>query len=430
MTPLLRGKRAPRRKQARNVAHQQTHSGFSGLGIAPGLLAAIDELGFTEPTPIQQQSIPLGLTGEDLIAIAQTGTGKTLAFGVPMLQRLAQIKGRGLIILPTRELAIQVDEALLDVGSKSGLKTAVLIGGASMSAQCRALERKPRIIVATPGRLIDHMQQGNAKLRDVEILVLDEADRMLDMGFLPQINRILEVLPRQRQTMLFSATMPTDIVKIARRSMKKPVHVEIAPSGTTVENVTQEVFFVEALDKPGLLDVQLQKYSGPALVFTRTKHGARKLARFLRARKYRVADIHSDKTLPQRRKALDGFKSGQYRVLVATDIAARGIDVIGIELVANYDLPSTSEDYVHRIGRTARAGRAGRAISFATFNQAGEVRAIEELMRTDLPVTPLPSQFKPPPVMKIPTGKATSGFGKRRSGTRLGTRGRKRVRNR
>ena len=178
------------------------------------------------------------------------------------------------------------------------------------------------------------------------------------------------------------------------------------------------------------LDVQLQKCSGPALVFTRTKHGARKLARFLRARKYRVADIHSDKTLPQRRKALDGFKSGQYRVLVATDIAARGIDVIGIELVANYDLPSTSEDYVHRIGRTARAGRAGRAISFATFNQAGEVRAIEELMRTDLPVTPLPSQFKPPPVMKIPAGKGTSGFGRRRAGTRLGTRGRKRARNR
>jgi len=332
-----------------------------------------------------------------VVAIAQTGTGKTLAFGIPMLQRLAQLKGRGLILLPTRELALQVDEALLSVGKKYGLRTAVLIGGAAMGPQLKALGKKPRVIIATPGRLLDHLQQRTTDLKDVRILVLDEADRMLDMGFAPQINRILAVVPSDRQTMLFSATMPTAIVAIARRHMKAPVNVEIAPSGTAPENVAQEVFFVEKTDKTALLELQLQQYPGPTLVFTRTKHGAAQLARRLRAKNFSVTDIHSNKSMPQRRKALDGFKSGQYRVLVATDIAARGIDVVGIEVVVNYDLPSTSEDYVHRIGRTARAGRAGRAISFASFNQTTDVRAIEALIRRVLPVMPLPAPFVPPP---------------------------------
>jgi ATP-dependent RNA helicase RhlE len=376
---------------------EQGSAGFSGLGIAPGLLDAIAGLGFTTPTPIQRQSIPLGLEGNDLVAIAQTGTGKTLAFGIPMLQRLARQKGRGLVLVPTRELALQVDEAVRAVGERHGLKTAVLIGGAAMGAQLKALERRPRVIIATPGRLLDHVQQKTVNLGEVSILVLDEADRMLDMGFAPQITRILALLPTERQTMLFSATMPVPIVSIARRHMKMPVNVEIAPSGTAAENVIQEVFFVEKADKTALLEIQLQQYPGSVLVFTRTKHGAAQLARRLRARNFATIDIHSNKTLPQRRKALEGFKSGQYRVLVATDIAARGIDVVGIELVVNFDLPSTSEDYVHRIGRTARAGRGGRAISFASFNQTADVRAIESLIRKVLPVRPLPHPFVPPP---------------------------------
>jgi ATP-dependent RNA helicase RhlE len=405
-------------------------SGFHGLGIAPGLLAALDGLGFKEPTPIQSKSIPLAIDGKDLIAIAQTGTGKTFAFGIPMLQRLAGLRGIGLILLPTRELALQVDEALKSVGAQQGLRTAVLIGGASMIQQKRDLQRKPRVIVATPGRLLDHLQNRFVSLKEVCILVLDEADRMLDMGFAPQINRILSVVPKERQTMLFSATIPQEIVSLARSHMKLPVHVEIARSGTTAENITQEVFFVEKTDKTTLLDMQLKQYPGSALVFTRTKYGAMQLARRLRSMNYAVADIHSNKTLPQRRKALDGFKTGQYRVLVATDIAARGIDVTGIALVVNYDLPSQSGDYVHRIGRTARAGRAGRAISFATFDQRRDVREIEELIRAVLPITPLPPTLKAPPMLE-PSKPVKQFGGRRRSGSaRLGTRGHKRARSR
>ncbi len=364
--------------------------GFSGLGIAPGLLEAIDRLKFTEPTPIQQRSIPIGIEGKDLIAIAQTGTGKTLAFGIPMIQRLAQIKGRALVLLPTRELALQVDTALQAVGKSLGLRTAVLIGGAPMHQQQVALSRKPRVIIATPGRLIDHLEQKSINLSDIQILVLDEADRMLDMGFAPQINKILGAVPRARQTMLFSATMPSEIVSIAKRHMEMPVHVEIARPGTAAENVSQEVYFVDRTAKSRLLEVLLQKYQGSMLIFTRTKHAARKLNRIIRMTGHKAAEIHSNRTQSQRREALEGFKAGKYRILVATDIAARGIDVTGIEVVINYDLPSNSEDYVHRIGRTARAGRAGHAVSFAAFDQRGEVKRIEQLIRTALPVATLP----------------------------------------
>jgi ATP-dependent RNA helicase RhlE len=368
-----------------------SRTGFSGLSIAPKLLDVIDKLKFKEPTPIQSQSIPIGIEGKDIIAIAQTGTGKTLAFGIPITQRLAQLKGISLILVPTRELALQVDQALHPFSQAMGHKSAVLIGGASMHNQISALSKKPRIIIATPGRLIDHLEQRTVSLSDTCILVLDEADRMLDMGFAPQINRILQVVPRKRQTMLFSATMPTGIVQIARSHMELPINVEIAPSGTIVDNVTQEVFFVAKEQKIRLLELFLGQIPGPVLVFTRTKHGARKLTRQVKAIGHKAAEIHSDRSLAQRREALDGFKSGRHRVLVATDIAARGIDVTGIELVVNYDLPSNSEDYVHRIGRTARAGRPGRAISFATFDQRGDIWSIEKLMRTALPVSKLPT---------------------------------------
>lgn len=365
-------------------------TGFSGLGIAPSLLNILGQLNYTEPTPIQASSIPVAIEGKDLIGIAQTGTGKTLAFGVPLIQRLAQVKGKALILLPTRELALQVEEAIQKVGRSLGLRTAVLIGGAAMGPQTAALRAKPHIVVATPGRLIDHLEHRTIQLNDVTMLVLDEADRMLDMGFAPQIKRILQVVPKERQTMLFSATMPDDIVTIARQHMQLPVRVEIARAGTAASTITQELFFIGKEAKVLLLQTILEQYRGSVLVFSRTKHGARRLARQVKDMGHAAADIHSDRSLAQRREALAGFKSGKYRVLVATDIAARGIDVVGIELVVNYDLPGNPEDYVHRIGRTGRAGIPGRAISFATFEQRQDVRSIERLLRTNLKVSPLP----------------------------------------
>jgi ATP-dependent RNA helicase RhlE len=366
---------------------------FYGLGIAPKLMDAIVRLRFSAPTPIQLKAIPVAMEGKDLIGIAQTGTGKTLAFGVPMLQRLAQVKGRGLVLLPTRELALQVDAMLHTVGKPVGLRTAVLIGGASMYNQIKALGKNPHVLIATPGRLLDHMEQKQVKLGDIRILVLDEADRMLDMGFAPQINRILAAVPRERQTMLFSATMPGAIVSIATRHMRLPVRVEVARSGATIERTTQEMFVVGKNQKDRLLEKLLSEFRGSVLVFTRTKHAAKKLARGVKAMGHTAADIHSNRSLAQRRDALEGFKTGKYRVLVATDIAARGIDVTGIELVVNYDLPGTAEDYVHRIGRTGRAGQPGHAIAFATPDQERDVRAIERLIRASLRVRPLPNDL-------------------------------------
>ncbi len=379
-----------------------TKQGFYGLGIAPKLLDTLERLKFTVPTPIQEKSIPVAIEGKDIIGIAQTGTGKTLAFGIPMLQRLALSKGKGLIVLPTRELALQVDEALHGVGRSLGLRTAVLIGGASMKLQVNWIRNNPHIVIATPGRLLDHLQQATVSLRDTRILVLDEADRMLDMGFAPQIKRILAVVPKDRQTMLFSATMPPDIVRIATGHMKLPLRVEVAPSGTAAERVEHELFVVHRDAKNRLLEKVLAEYHGTVLVFSRTKHGAKKLTRFVKHLGHTAAEIHSNRSLAQRRDALEGFKKGAYRVLIATDIAARGIDVTGIELVLNYDLPSTAEDYVHRIGRTGRAGLAGKAISFAMPDQRSDVLAIERLLRMRLPVSRLPElppdRFVPAPV--------------------------------
>jgi len=338
-----------------------------------------------------------------MIGIAQTGTGKTLAFGIPMIQRLAQVKGRGLIVLPTRELALQVDEALHKIGRGIGLRTAVLIGGQSMQPQLQAIRRNPHIIIVTPGRLIDHLEQRTLTLHDVRILILDEADRMLDMGFAPQINKILLAVPKQRQTMLFSATMPDDIVRIASKHMQLPVRVEIARAGTTVANVIQELYVVPKEAKMRLLEKILGEYRGPILVFSRTKHGAKKIARALKQIGHSAADIHSDRSLSQRREALQGFKSGKYRILVATDIAARGIDVTGIEVVLNFDLPGQAEDYVHRIGRTARAGLGGTAISFATPDQQRDVRDIERLIRASLKMKPLPADLPPARAPQYPT---------------------------
>jgi ATP-dependent RNA helicase RhlE len=369
---------------------QQSNSSFYGFGIAPKILEALDRMKFTIPTPIQRKAIPIAIEGKDVIGVAQTGTGKTLAFAIPIIQRLAQSKGRCLVLVPTRELALQVDETFQKLAPLFSMRTAVVIGGASMQMQLQNLRRNPRIIIATPGRLVDHINQRTVLLADVTILILDEADRMLDMGFLPQIERILKLIPSHRQTMLFSATIPKEIISIASAHMKLPIHIEIAPSGTTAERVVQEVFIVKRDAKKQLLGKLLSQYQGSVLLFSRTKIGATKITRFLRQGGHRAAEIHSNRSLPQRKEALEGFKSGRYRVLVATDIAARGIDVTGIELVINYDLPEDSENYVHRIGRTARAGHEGRAISFAMPDQEIEVRSIEKLIKTALPISEHP----------------------------------------
>jgi ATP-dependent RNA helicase RhlE len=379
---------------------------FFGLGIAPGLLEVIAKLKFTTPTPIQEKAIPVAVTGTDVIGIAQTGTGKTLAFGIPMVQRLAQEQqGRGLVVVPTRELAMQVNETMVKLAPAFKMKTVVLIGGQSMVPQIQGLRANPRIIIATPGRLLDHMEKNTVRLNDMKILVLDEADRMLDMGFMPQIRQILNALPKERQTMLFSATMPADIVEIAAKHMKMPVRTEIAPQGTAADTVTQEIFVVRGDRKMTLLQELLKQYTGSILLFARTKRGASKVTRYLRHAGFPAAEIHSDRSMGQRKEALQGFKSGRHRILVATDIAARGIDVTGIEVVINYDLPDEHANYVHRIGRTGRAGMKGHAISLATPEQAGDVRQIEKIIRTTIPVSIHPTV----PTEKFPERPAFSG---------------------
>lgn len=388
-------------------------SDFLNLGISSEILAILDRLHYVIPTPIQHQSLPPGLAGKDIIGIAQTGTGKTLAFGIPMVQRLQALTGRGLVLVPTRELAHQVNETLEKIGKPLQMKTAVLIGGESMRRQQWALQQNPHVLVATPGRLLDHMEQRFVTLKDIQILVLDEADRMLDMGFAPQINQILRQIPKERQTLLFSATMPMAIMNIASMHMQLPVRIEVAPSGTTVDKVEQEIIFIHKEGKLELLKEILGLHQGKILVFSRTKHGAQKICSHLSRAGLSVEEIHSNRSQNQRKEALDGFRRGKKRILVATDIAARGIDVLDIELVINFDLPDDSNDYVHRIGRTARAGREGKAISFATPDQKRDIRDIERLVRNTLKVSSkLPAShpdaayaLKPLPTKKMGGGR-------------------------
>ncbi len=384
-----------------NTVSSEQSPGFQELGIHSAFLKILDSRGITRPTPIQHQAIPLALEGKDLIGIAQTGTGKTFAFGFPMLQRLAAGRKRALVLLPTRELAYQVEEALQPFASALQIRMAVFVGGASMHLQRQLIKRgNPRILIATPGRLNDHLERRTVTLKEVEILVLDEADRMLDMGFKPQIDRILSHVPRTRQTLLFSATMPQDIVKLATDQMHLPLRIEVAPAGTAAAKIEQELLIVRQQDKQALLQSLLRECAGQVLVFSRTKHGAKKIARALNEGHVRAAEIHANRSLVQRRSALEGFKKGVHRVLVATDIASRGIDVTDIALVINYDLPDDPSDYVHRIGRTGRADRAGKAISFATPTQAGSIRDIERLIRAPLnrrqhaSIPPIPMEQK------------------------------------
>ena len=391
--------------------------GFGGLGISKDILTVLNNLKFTVPTPIQHKAIPIAIEGKDVVGIAQTGTGKSLAFGIPMIQRLMKMpQSRGLIILPTRELAVQIDQTLQQIGRPFGLKTAVLIGGASMYQQVSQLRYNPHIIIGTPGRINDHIKQKTLNLSNVGILVLDEADCMFDMGFAPQIKQILLSVPKNRQTMLFSATMPDSIIKIATAHMKLPVRVEIARQGTAAEKVEHELFFVKKDYKVRLLEKLLQEYKGSVLVFSRTKYGAKKITHNLLDKKFMAAEIHSNRSLQQRRQALDGFKTGRFRILVATDIASRGIDVKGIQLVINFDLPESPGDYVHRIGRTGRAGMPGKAISFVMPEQRSKVREIERLIRSTIPISELPelpqNQYIPTTPQQHVIYKKNATFGK------------------
>ncbi len=373
-------------KQKVSLAEVIAGPKFSDLGISPSILRVLENLHLEIPTPIQHQAIPVALKGQDIIGIAQTGTGKTLAFGIPILQRLGLEKGQALVVVPTRELAIQVTESLKKLGISLGLRLATLIGGEAVDRQLFMLRKRPHIIVATPGRLIDHLKRRTVKLDQIKILVLDEADMMLDLGFAPQVEEILKQTPKDKQTMLFSATMPTTIAKLAANHLKLPISIEVAPQGTTAERVEQEVFVIKPTERFSHLENIIKEHKGSILVFVRTKHGVKEVTQKLVALGHKATEIHSNLSLGRRRAALDSFKSLRARILVATDVAARGLDVNGIELVVNYNLPDATSDYVHRIGRTGRAGKIGKAISLATPNQLKDVRDIERLINKSLPI--------------------------------------------
>ncbi|MDR3284272.1 MAG: DEAD/DEAH box helicase [Treponema sp.] len=365
-------------------------SAFSNLNLHPLLLNVLTANKWLLPTPIQAQAIPLVLRGTDILGIAQTGTGKTLAFGIPIVHSMQDnASSSALILVPTRELAQQVADIMQIICQPFRIQACLLIGGASMNGQLQNLRKKPRIIIATPGRLIDHLGQNSVGLGAVKYLVLDEADRMLDMGFKPQIEKILAAVPTQRQTMLFSATMPPEIRQITRTYMRSPATVEVAPSGTAIEAVEQSLCIVQRDQKKSVLETLLGKSFGPVLVFVRTKHLASKLTRTL-VKTYPVAELHSNRSQNQRQNAIDGFRSGKYRILIATDIAARGIDIKDIELVINYDLPDEAESYIHRIGRTGRAGKGGQAVSIAVPDQGKLVRDIERLLKKSIRVVTYP----------------------------------------
>jgi len=381
---------------------------FTSLGLAEPLLRALKAENYEIPTPIQAQAIPALLANKDLLGIAQTGTGKTAAFALPILQALAANKQhavpkspRVLVLAPTRELAVQIGDAFRTYGKFMGLRYAVIVGGVGFHPQLKDLQRGVDVLVATPGRLLDHMQQNNVRFDRLTHLVLDEADRMLDMGFVRDVRRIVAALPKRRHSMFFSATMPPDVARLAGEMLTQPVRVEVTPEVITVDKIAQRVHHVNGADKRGLL---IKLLGDPALarviVFTRTKHGANKVAEVLAKANVRSDAIHGNKSQNARQKALEDFRSGRVRVLVATDIAARGIDVDGITHVVNYELPNVAETYVHRIGRTARAGAEGVAISFCDGSERSYLRDIERLTRRPIAVVgamPAPGSERPAP---------------------------------
>ena len=378
---------------------------FESLGLAPFLLRALSEQGYETPTPIQQQAIPLALAGHDLLAGAQTGTGKTAAFGLPLLQHLGTApqavghgprKPRALVLTPTRELATQVHDSLRGYGKHLRIPSAVIYGGVGMGNQLDTLRRGVDLVIACPGRLIDHIERRSVDLSGIEILVLDEADRMLDMGFLPSIKRILAKLPKQnRQTLLFSATFPESIKQLAMEFMRHPREVQVTPQNTVAETIAHRVHPVDGGRKRELLlHLLAQDARVQTLVFARTKHGSDKLATFIEKAGIQTAAIHGNKSQGQRMRALSDFKAGKVKVLVATDIAARGIDIDQLPRVINFDLPMVAEDYVHRIGRTGRNGSTGEAISLVAQDEAKLLRAIVRMLNRDMDIRDVPG-FEP-----------------------------------
>ncbi|MGC8774778.1 MAG: DEAD/DEAH box helicase [Chlorobaculum sp.] len=401
---------------------------FSALGIIDHLRKALDQEGYTSPTPIQKEAIPVILEGNDLLACAQTGTGKTAAFALPVLQLLHQSRMHGekrkircLVLTPTRELAIQIGESFTAYGRHTGLINTVIFGGVNQNPQTARLVRGVDILVATPGRLLDLIGQGHLHLRDIEYFVLDEADRMLDMGFIHDIRRVLAVLPKKRQSLFFSATMPPEIIKLSAAILHNPKEVMVTPVSSTVEIINQQILFVDRENKNSLLAHLLKERNiESALVFTRTKHGADKVARFLAHHDITAEAIHGNKSQNARQRALGNFKTRQTRVLVATDIAARGIDIDELEYVINIDLPNIPETYVHRIGRTGRAGNRGAAYSFCNAEEKAYLRDIEKLIARKIPVIedhPFPMVNTIPenaaaskqPARKVPHQKKPSG---------------------
>jgi ATP-dependent RNA helicase RhlE len=371
-----------------------TMTNFADLGLRDPILRAVVEGGYETMTPIQDQAIPLILDGKDLIAVAQTGTGKTAAFSLPLIHMLAKGEGRRapkatrtLILAPTRELAVQIGENVRAYGKYMHLRSALVYGGASIKPQIKAMERGVDILVATPGRLLDLVNQRAINLREVEFLVLDEADRMLDMGFIRDIQKIINMLPRDRQTLFFSATMPASVTKLAKTILRNPERVEVAPAATTAEKVDQYVLMVPKAKKRDLLaHVMKDEAIKRVIIFTRTKHGANRVARFLDQLGISADAIHGNKSQNARQKALKAFQAGDIRALVATDVAARGIDVDDITHVINFELPNETESYVHRIGRTARAGATGVALSFCDHEERPYLRDIEKLIRQEITV--------------------------------------------
>ena len=366
---------------------------FEELGLAPEILEAVRDAGYERPTPIQAEAIPLALKGRDLIGLAQTGTGKTAAFTLPILDRLigGPRRTRALVLTPTRELAMQVDESVRKYANSAEIDVAAVFGGVPLDPQEKKLRKGVDIVVATPGRLIDHLERQNVVFDDLEILVLDEADRMLDMGFAPQINKIVAQIPTYRQTLLFSATMPPEVEALARKYLRKPIVVQIGRRSAASSLVTHAVYPVPRERKGALLvDLLRDVKSETVLVFTRTKHGADKVVRDLERAGIKATAMHADKTQAQRTKALEQFKSGVINVLVATDIAQRGLDISGITHVINYDVPQQPEDYVHRIGRTGRVAATGDAFTFMSPDEIAMVRSIERVLGSPIPRISVP----------------------------------------
>jgi len=368
---------------------------FDSLALCEPIHRALRERDYTTPSPIQAQTIPYVLEGHDVMGCAQTGTGKTAAFALPTLNYLqenpAQTRRcapRVLVIAPTRELALQIHESFEGYGRYLPFKSAVIFGGVGQNPQIQAMRRGPEILVATPGRLLDLIDQGHVNLKHLEVFVIDEADRMLDMGFIHDVKRIIKLLPSQRQSLFFSATMPKAIIELAGTILKDPKQVQVTPSATTVEKISQSVCYVDKMKKKELLVkvLQDQKRKGLTIVFTATKHGANRLVEYLSSHRLRAAAIHGNKSQTARQRALDDFRNGRIHILVATDIAARGIDVKGIDLVINYDIPNEPDSYVHRIGRTARAGAEGKAITFCDQNSHKLLHDIERNIRMRIPV--------------------------------------------